>query len=86
MVKRLRHRPFTAVTRVRFPLESLKSVIFRLTVDYRFVIIKKVNNMAPWPSGKAKVCNTSITSSNLVGASSISRTIVPEIFFSENKK
>ena len=24
MVKRLRHRPFTAVTRVRFPLESLK--------------------------------------------------------------
>ena len=22
MVKRLRHRPFTAVTRVRFPLES----------------------------------------------------------------
>ena len=24
--------------------------------------------MAPWPSGKAKVCNTSITSSNLVGA------------------
>ena len=25
--------------------------------------------MAPWPSGKAKVCNTSITSSNLVGAS-----------------
>ena len=23
MVKRLRHRPFTAVTRVRFPLESL---------------------------------------------------------------
>ena len=25
--------------------------------------------MAPEPSGKAKVCNTSITSSNLVGAS-----------------
>ena len=25
-------------------------------------------NTAPWPSGKAKVCNTSITSSNLVGA------------------
>ena len=24
--------------------------------------------MAPGPSGKAKVCNTSITSSNLVGA------------------
>ena len=24
MVKRLRHRPFTAVTRVRFPLESFK--------------------------------------------------------------
>ena len=24
MVKRLRHRPFTAVTRVRFPLESFQ--------------------------------------------------------------
>ena len=24
MVKRLRHRPFTAVTRVRFPLESFE--------------------------------------------------------------
>ena len=29
------------------------------------------NNMATWPSGKAKVCNTSITSSNLVGASDL---------------
>ena len=28
-----------------------------------------IMNKAPWPSGKAKVCNTSITSSNLVGAS-----------------
>ena len=28
------------------------------------------NSMATWPSGKAKVCNTSITSSNLVGTSS----------------
>ena len=27
------------------------------------------NNMATWPSGKAKVCNTYITSSNLVVAS-----------------
>ena len=27
MVKRLRHRPFTAVTRVRFPSESLKIYI-----------------------------------------------------------
>ena len=26
MVKRLRHRPFTAVTRVRFPLESLVEI------------------------------------------------------------
>ena len=25
MVKRLRHRPFTAVTRVQFPLESLRA-------------------------------------------------------------
>ena len=28
MVKRLRHRPFTAVTRVRFPLESLLVLYF----------------------------------------------------------
>ena len=27
MVKRLRHRPFTAVTRVRFPLESLEKEV-----------------------------------------------------------
>ena len=27
------------------------------------------NSMATWPSGKAKVCNTYITSSNLVVAS-----------------
>ena len=31
--------------------------------------------MAPYPSGKAKVCNTSITSSNLVGASKRTRKI-----------
>ena len=30
MVKRLRHRPFTAVTRVRFPLESLNVELVRL--------------------------------------------------------
>ena len=29
MVKRLRHRPFTAVTRVRFPLGSLKRILKR---------------------------------------------------------
>ncbi len=28
MVKRLRHRPFTAVTRVRFPLGSLRNEYF----------------------------------------------------------
>ena len=28
VVKRLRHRPFTAVTRVRFPSESLRRVLF----------------------------------------------------------
>ena len=62
MVKRLRHRPFTAVTRVRFPLESLKSIKQHVHADFLVYT-------APWPSGKAKVCNTSITSSNLVGAS-----------------
>ena len=38
VVKRLRHRPFTAVTRVRFPSESLRSVfsMYR-TLDANFV-------------------------------------------------
>ena len=47
MVKRLRHRPFTAVTRVRFPSESFHAVDYRrqgLTVFYRFDII--IKNMA----------------------------------------
>ena len=30
MVKRLRHRPFTAVTRVRFPSESLQADVAQL--------------------------------------------------------
>ena len=30
MVKRLRHRPFTAVTRVRFPSESLNGILAQL--------------------------------------------------------
>ena len=33
VVKRLRHRPFTAVTRVRFPSESLKTIDYREIVD-----------------------------------------------------
>ena len=35
MVKRLRHRPFTAVTRVRFPLESLlfENMAFNLSAQ-----------------------------------------------------
>ena len=47
VVKRLRHRPFTAVTRVRFPSESFHAVDYRrqgLTVFYRFDII--IKNMA----------------------------------------
>ena len=35
--------------------------------------------MVPWPSGKAKVCNTSITSSNLVGA--FKKTRLKGVFF-----
>ena len=43
MVKRLRHRPFTAVTRVRFPLESLE---FSSFVDVvQFVLIARKGNM-----------------------------------------
>ena len=34
MVKRLRHRPFTAVTRVRFPLESLAVKLIRSAEHY----------------------------------------------------
>ena len=33
MVKRLRHRPFTAVTGVRIPLESLKVALQLLCAD-----------------------------------------------------
>ena len=36
---------------------------------YRAHLFYKKWNMAPWPSGKAKVCNTSIPSSILGGAS-----------------
>ena len=38
-----------------------------------FVPVFSKENMAPWPSGKAQVCNTSIPSSNLGGASKKSR-------------
>ena len=34
MVKRLRHRPFTAVTRVRFPLESLAVKLIQSAEHY----------------------------------------------------
>ena len=34
MVKRLRHRPFTAVTRVRFPLESFFEIVCHI-IEYR---------------------------------------------------
>ena len=34
MVKRLRHRPFTAVTRVRFPLESLAVKLIQSAENY----------------------------------------------------
>ncbi len=39
MVKRLRHRPFTAVTRVRFPLESF---------PFREMHIIKYGAVAKW--------------------------------------
>ncbi len=34
MVKRLRHRPFTAVTRVRFPSGSLAYKLLSIDVDF----------------------------------------------------
>ena len=34
MVKRLRHRPFTAVTRVRFPLESFAVKLIQSAEHY----------------------------------------------------
>ena len=42
--------------------------------------------MAPWPSGKAKVCNTSITSSNLVGASKESKKFLKFLGFFVTRK
>ncbi len=37
MVKRLRHRPFTAVTRVRFPLGSLKRILKKRVLLCEFI-------------------------------------------------
>ena len=54
MVKRLRHRPFTAVTRVRFPLESL--------TDYRggiFIIDADVAQLA-----EHLICNQQVIGSS----------------------
>ena len=54
MVKRLRHRPFTAVTRVRFPLESL--------MDYRggiFIIDADVAQLA-----EQLICNQQVIGSS----------------------
>ena len=39
MVKRSRHRPFTAVTRVRFPMESPLQRVFRYSLFSFFVIM-----------------------------------------------
>ena len=41
MVKRLRHRPFTAVTRVRFPLESFFCIIIEYADVAHFMTIKE---------------------------------------------
>ena len=61
MVKRLRHRPFTAVTRVRFPLESL--------MDYRggiFIIDADVAQLA-----EQLICNQQVIgSSPIIGLAS----------------
>ena len=59
MVKRLRHRPFTAVTRVRFPLESLEftdvaqfikidHVNRRQSGDYKSEALQGSLNMPMW--------------------------------------
>ncbi len=45
-------------------------IISQLT--YRSLVLGCMHFGAPSPSGKAEVCKTSITSSNLVGASTIS--------------
>ena len=37
MVKRLRHRPFTAVTRVRIPLGSLKRILKKRVLLSEFI-------------------------------------------------
>ena len=45
VVKRLRHRPFTAVTRVQFPSESLKILQVGLVV-----LSDKYADVAQWQS------------------------------------
>ena len=43
---------------------------FSRVEELKHLVLDKLN-MAPWPSGKAKVCNTSITGSIPVGAFSV---------------
>ena len=53
MVKRLRHRPFTAVTRVRFPLESL----YTKNVVYSFADVAQFNEIDLSIEGRALITN-----------------------------
>ena len=56
MVKRLRHRPFTAVTRVRFPLESLAVKLIQSAEHYadvaqlaeQLICNQQVNGSSPF--------------------------------------
>ena len=58
MVKRLRHRPFTAVTRVRFPLESFftKDRIYINMVLWRSSQVVRHRSATPLFTGSNPVC------------------------------
>lgn len=61
MVKRSRHRPFTAVTRVRFPMESPLQRVFRYSLFSFFVRVSKITcgfskincGMESWANGNS---------------------------------
>ena len=61
MVKRLRHRPFTAVTRVRFPLGSL-SLIKKHVLFNASILLKEDADMAQL--AEQLICNQQVEGSS----------------------
>ena len=59
MVKRLRHRPFTAVTRVRFPSESVVKVCRLIAVQLKETEYADVAQLA-----EQLICNQQVNGSS----------------------